>query len=169
KFRGRFLLGRFDVRQNLFPIFFVVVGQDIGIGHAQDFQTIEACHLLRIAEVWIRKSLEPIEIVEDRVIDAVRSARPYIRGRQAQMLEKDSIVGAAAQITDRDVAARLCRRDASSVADCLLRGYHLLAGGLAALAPCLIYRAALRAWHRFRNLADKLLKTWHGGRPELRP
>jgi len=52
-------LCRVDVSGNLFSIFFVVIGQHIGIGHAQCFHAKNSCHLLLVKEVRVAELLEP--------------------------------------------------------------------------------------------------------------
>src|SRR5919205_4439649 len=81
----RFLLRSIQVRRNLFPVLFVVIRENISIGHPKYFQTIDPRHLLLIAKVGIAELREPIEVVENGMINAVRTTRSDVRRRHAEM------------------------------------------------------------------------------------
>src|SRR5580700_2326039 len=63
-----------EIYRNLFPVFLVVIGQNVGSGHAHGFQSKDAGHLLFIGEVRIGELLEPRKIIEHGVVHAIRTA-----------------------------------------------------------------------------------------------
>ena len=63
-----------EVDHNFLPVVLVIVGKHVGARHAQYFQTINAGHLLFVEEVGIAKLLEPVEVIECRVIHAIIAA-----------------------------------------------------------------------------------------------
>src|SRR6185369_13408350 len=121
----RFLLRSIQVRRNLFSVLFVVIRENISIRHAQYFQTIDPRHLLLIEKVGIAELLEPIEVVENGMIHAVRTTRSDVRRRHAEMLQEHRVIGATAQITDGHVSARLHCRSTTSVSNRFLWCDHL--------------------------------------------
>ena len=68
-----FLLRSVYVGSNFLSIFFVVIGQHIRICHAQHFQPVHASHFLFVGEIGITKFLEPVEVIERGVINAIRA------------------------------------------------------------------------------------------------
>ena len=58
-----------------------------------------AGHLLLIDKSWVGKLFEPVEIVENRMVDAVGAGRTDVRGGYTQVLQKNGVVGTTPQIT----------------------------------------------------------------------
>src|SRR5262249_8296091 len=92
-----------DIDADLFAVELVVVRQDIGGGHVQRLDAEDAGHLLLVDKSRIGKFLEPVEIVKSGVIDAVGAAGSHVSGGDTEMLDEDAVVGAAAQIADRNI------------------------------------------------------------------
>src|SRR5215470_699320 len=95
--------GRVEVDKYLFPIVLVVIWQHIRARHTNHFQAIDPRHLLLIAEVRVPELLEPGEVIEHRMVDAVIPRRPNIGGRHAQVLQEHGVVGPAAQVPYRHI------------------------------------------------------------------
>ena len=86
------LFRRVDIGRNFFSVLFIVVRQNIAIGHAQNLQAVDPRHLLFVNEIGIAESLEPVEIVENGVIDAVCAGGADVSGRYAQVLQEHGVV-----------------------------------------------------------------------------
>ncbi len=81
----------------------VVIGEHVGIGHAQGFKAEDAGHLLEIEEVGIGVLGVPGEVIEDGVVDAVGAVGTDIGGGNAGVLEERREVGAGAEVADVNV------------------------------------------------------------------
>src|SRR5436309_15842222 len=83
---SRFLLCSFDVRRDLLRVLFVIIGKNIGVGHTNRLNPVYARHLLLVSEIGIAEFLEPVEIVEHGMINAIRPGGTYVSGWHAQVL-----------------------------------------------------------------------------------
>src|SRR5579864_5434915 len=95
-----------DVLTNFFSILLKIVGQCIGLRHANNFQAENSRHLLLVSKRGITESCEPGEVVEGRVIYPIVADRSDISGGNTKMLQEDAVIRAASQITDRNIGAR---------------------------------------------------------------
>src|SRR5262249_41197050 len=68
-----FLFGCFDVVADLPPVCLIVIGNHIRISHADSLNSEDACHLLFVDEIRIAELFKPVEVVKNRMIDAVVS------------------------------------------------------------------------------------------------
>src|SRR5437016_13654449 len=85
---SRFLLCSFDVRRDLLRVLFVIIRKNIGVSHTNSLNPVYARHLLLISEIGITEFLEPVEIVEHGMINAVRTGGAHVRQSHAQVLKK---------------------------------------------------------------------------------
>src|SRR5438046_9122807 len=85
---SRFLLCSFDVRRDLLRVLFVIIRKNIGVSHTNSLNPVYARHLLLISEIGITEFLEPVEIVEPGMINAVRTGGTNVRRGHAQVLER---------------------------------------------------------------------------------
>ena len=74
----------FEVGRDLAGVGDVVVGQHVGVGHAQGFEAEDARHLLEIDEVRVGVLDVPGVVVEGGVIDAVGAVGADIGGGHAE-------------------------------------------------------------------------------------
>ncbi len=81
----------------------VVVGEDVGVGHVEDLETEDAGLLLLVDEGGVGVADEPVEVVEDGVVDAVGAFGADVGGGNAEVLEEGSVVGAGAEVADLEV------------------------------------------------------------------
>ena len=75
------LFSRIQISRNFLAVFFVIVRQNVSIGHAQGLQTEDSRHLLLVHEIRVSEFLEPREVIKHRMIHAVRPARTDIGWR----------------------------------------------------------------------------------------
>src|SRR5208282_2873016 len=75
------------------------------------------------------------------------------------MLQKCSVVGTTAQVSDGHVAVGLCIRGTALISDRLGGRLRRGAFGLRSLLPGLVYGSSLRAGHGFGDVADELLEA----------
>ncbi len=153
-----FVPGSVEVNQNFLPVVLVVAGKHVGAGHAQYFQTVNAGHLLLVAEVGTAEFLEPGEVIEGRVIHTIIAGRTDVGGRHTQMLQEHRVVGTTAEIAHGHIVLHCRRRRAEGVG--FLRT-GIICTRLARFFPCLVHASALRRRHRLRDLAYKLFQTGH--------
>ena len=74
------------------PGFNDVAWFEIGVCHVQRFQPKDPRHLLLVLEARIGILGEPLIVIEDRVIHAVRPAGTDVRGRHAEVLQKWRVI-----------------------------------------------------------------------------
>ena len=86
------LLSGVEVALDLFAVEIVVVGQDVGVGHVEDFETEDAGLLLLVDKGGIAEFDEPVVVVEDGVVDAVGAAGADVGGGDAEVLDEGSVV-----------------------------------------------------------------------------
>ena len=147
-----------QVAEDLFAVELVVVGQDVGVGHVEDFEAEDAGLLLLIDEGWVGELGEPVVVVEGGVVDAVGAVGADVGGGHAEVLDEGGVVGAGAEVADADVGVsggRLRGRWCW----CLLRPGRLL--------PLVIDCAALGAGDFFGDLANELFERGDGGGVEV--
>src|ERR1700730_10653277 len=60
-----------------------------------------------IGERWITKMFHPVEIVVERVIDAVVAAETDIDRGDARVIEEGTEIGSGTEVTERRLTARL--------------------------------------------------------------
>src|SRR5580658_8764043 len=154
--------GFIEIDANLLSVFFVVVRQHVGIGHANYLQAKDSRLLLLVNEIWITKLLEPGKIVEHGVIHAIRSTGTHISRRHTQMLLERAVIGAAAQVTDLNIAA-----GRSSGLTARITG-RFRRRRLVSLLPLFIDSSALGTGHDLGHIAHKLLQTGNSRGPEFR-
>src|SRR5262249_34547618 len=94
-----------------------------------------------------------------RVVYTVRPGGSHVIRRHAQMLQERGIVGAAAQVADRNIF-RSCRWRAI--------GSLLIVSRLVGLLPSFIERATLCRRNRLGHIAHELLQAWTRRSPEPR-
>ncbi len=104
---GGALLGGLEVADDLFAVELVVVGQDVGVGHVEDFEAEDAGLLLLVDEGGVGEFGEPVVVVEDGVVDAVGAVGADVGGGNAEVLDEGGVVGAGAEIADADVVLDL--------------------------------------------------------------
>src|SRR5207253_9051940 len=85
-----------EIAFDLMSVERVVEWKDIGIRHVQHLNAEDASHLLFVNECWIAEFLEPCEVVEDGVIDAVVAAGTDVCGRNPHALDERSVIRTAA-------------------------------------------------------------------------
>src|SRR5262249_49094850 len=132
------------------------------------FQTEYASHLLFVDEIRIAELLKPCKVVKGGVIDAIRATRADISRGYSEMLQKGSVVGAAAEIPDRDIGLDLGGGSATVLLDCF--GGRLRRGGafrLRCLLPRLVDRASFRTGNNLGHIAKELLEAGDRGTAEL--
>src|SRR5579864_6432021 len=95
-----------DVLTNFFSILLKIVGQCIGLRHANNFQAENSRHLLLVRKCGITELCEPGEVVEGRVIHAVVANRPDVSGGNTKMLQEDAVIRAASEVADGHISAR---------------------------------------------------------------
>ena len=100
-FGGAFL-GGFEVADDLFAIELVVVGEDFGVGHVEDFEAEDAGLLLLVDEGGVGEFGEPGVVVEGGVVDAVGAVGADVGGGNAEVLDEGGVVGAGAEGADPD-------------------------------------------------------------------
>ena len=161
---GGALLGGFEVADDLFAVELVVVGQDVGVGHVQDFEAEDAGLLLLVDEGGVGEFDEPVVVVEDGVVDAVGAVGADVGGGDAEVLEEGGVVGAGAEVADANIGvvprAGACRAGGW----CL----SLACDVRPALAlPLLVDGAAFGAGDLLGDFADELLERGDGGGVEV--
>src|SRR5262245_61352271 len=72
-----------NVSRDFPSVFLIIVRQYIGIRHADSLQAKHSCHLLLVNKVRITELLEPIEVIEDGMVNAVGACRADITGGHA--------------------------------------------------------------------------------------
>ena len=80
----------------------VVVGEDVGVGHVEDFEAEDAGLLLLVDEGGVGVADEPVVVVEGGVVDAVGAVGADVGGGDAEVLEEGGVVGAGAEVADAD-------------------------------------------------------------------
>src|ERR1043166_3647208 len=74
KFVLCFLFCRFYVIADFFSVCLIVIGKHIGVGHADGLDAEDSRHLLFVGEVGVAEFFEPVEVVKDRMGDAIVSS-----------------------------------------------------------------------------------------------
>ncbi len=110
---GGALLGGFEVADDLFAVELVVVGEDVGVGHVEDFEAEDAGLLLLVDEGGVGEFGEPGVVVEGGVVDAVGAVGADVGGGDAEVLDEGGVVGAGAEGADADV---VCQRAGGALA-----------------------------------------------------
>ena len=84
-----------------------VVGQQVGLGHAQDQCAVGLRHGAAIGEGGVTKVRVPVEVVVDGVVDAagVFSAIAHVERGDAEVIEEGGEVRAGAERADAQIAA----------------------------------------------------------------
>ena len=129
---GGFFLRRLKIANNFGAILRVIVGRQVGIGHVQRFQAEDASLLLQIDKIGIGKLGEPGVIVKRGMVDAVGAAGADVGGGNADVLQKWSVVGAAAEIAHADAVDQ--GRTVLALIHVLIDVVAFLVGGLLGLA-----------------------------------
>src|ERR1051325_1991276 len=156
------LLRRIHVCRDFLPVLFIVVRQNVRIRHANGFYPKNARHLLLVGKIRISEFLEPCEVVEYGMVDAIWTAGTHVAGRHSQMLQKSRVVGTAAQISDRHVAFYLCYWSSSAISDRFgwrLRGRRVW---LRSFLPLFVDRPAFRPGHNLRPVTQERLPPGNG-------
>ena len=99
---ARFSCG-FEVADDLFAVELVVVGEDVGVGHVEDFEAEDAGLLLLVDEGGVGEFGEPGVVVEGGVVDAVGAVGADVGGGDAEVLDEGGVVGAGAEVADADL------------------------------------------------------------------
>ena len=159
----RLLLCPIQISLDLLAVGLVVVRQHVSIGHAHGLHAKDARHLLLVNKSGIGKFREPVEVVKNRVIDAVIAAGSDVGGRHAQVLQEGGVVGAASQIAHRHIAG-LDHRASHAGSN---GGVFIFFLFFLLLFPHLIQRPAIGSGHVFTQIANKLLQAGHRRRPEF--
>src|SRR5258707_431634 len=147
---GAFLRG-FEVADDLFAVELVVVGEDVGVGHVEDFEAEDAGLLLFVDEGGVGKFGEPGVVVEGGVVDAVGAVGADVGGGDAEVLDEGGVVGAGAEGADANVGV------VSGGVLAAATGVGLLFG-----LPLVVDGAAFGAGDFFGDLADELLERGDG-------
>ena len=144
----------------------IVFRQVIGPGHVQHLYTEDARHLLFVFEVGISELFEPGEIIEDRVIDAIRTSRTYVGCGNPEVLEENRVIRSAAQIADLYVVFYLRGRWPHLRAPEIGRDiFHSFA--LARVFPDLVDSTSARTRYLLGDVAHKLFEIGNRARAEI--
>src|SRR5437879_6166368 len=76
-----------EITFNLVSVERVVERENVRICHVQHLNAEDASHLLLVDECWIAELLEPCEVVEDGVVNAVVAAGTNVSGWNAHALD----------------------------------------------------------------------------------
>ncbi len=155
---GRFFLRRLKIANNLGAVLRVVVGRHVGIGHVQRFQAEDASLLLEIDKVGIGKLGEPGVIVKRGMIDAVGAAGADVGGGNAGVLQKWSVVGAAAKIAHADAVDQ--GRTMLALVHVLVDIVAFLVRGFLIGEPGIVDTATERTGNFFGDINDEWFERW---------
>ena len=161
---GGATLGGLDVADDLVAVELVVVGQDVGVGHVDDFEAEDAGLLLLVDEGGVGEFGEPSVVVEGGVVDAVGSFGADVGGRDAEVLDEGGVVGAGAEGADVNVGVGLALRGVgaglvgrSSMFPWLIRRRRLRP------CPCRLRRDGLRRWPGRSSTGRRRCRLWERG------
>ena len=158
EFSQRSFLCGIDVESDFSGVFLVIVGEHIGVGHAQDRDAEDTRHLLLVSKIGIAKFLEPVEVVKSGVINAIGTGRTNVGGGHSEVLQEDGVVGSASQVTHGHASFDLRRRRTIVGGRGLLRIRRV---GLAGFLPILIDRTSLGTGDSLGDIAQKLFQAGH--------
>ena len=99
----RLFLRAVEIGGDFFAVGDVVVGENVSVGHVEDFEAEDAGHFLLVDEGGVGVHHEPGVVIEDGVVDAVGSAGADVGGGDAEVLNERREVGAAAEVANVDV------------------------------------------------------------------
>ena len=152
---------RFEVADDLLAVELVVVGEDVGVGHVEDFEAEDAGLLLLVDEGGVGELGEPGVVVEGGVVDAVGAVGADVGGGDAEVLDEGGVVGAGAEVADADVVSSGVVRGVGA------RRIAARCCGLFWLLPLVVDGAAGGAGDLAGDLADELFERGHGGGVEV--
>ena len=115
----------------------VVEGQHVCVGHVDDLEAEEARLLLGVGEGGIGEADEPVEVVEDAVVDAEGAVGTDVGGGDADVLKERRVVGAGAEIAEVQTSSMSGR-----VAGEVVRAMVGASAGVVCVLPLLVHGSA---------------------------
>jgi len=85
-----------DVEANLLRVKREIIREDVAIGEAKGERAPELSHQRVITVARVAEMIDPVEVVVGGVIDAVRAIELEKHSGNAEVIQEDSVVGAAA-------------------------------------------------------------------------